>query len=81
MLEAIALGDAWSYQHSDSAMGHLLEMQPALGICPPMLLREGSPTAIGARVIMDFRKASGNGRLGVTTWPQVLPATCGSLCR
>jgi uroporphyrinogen decarboxylase len=32
VLEAMAPGDARRYQHSDSAMGHLLEEQRALGI-------------------------------------------------
>ncbi|HOU13221.1 MAG TPA: uroporphyrinogen decarboxylase family protein [Anaerolineae bacterium] len=32
VLEAMAPGDARRYQHSDSAMGHLLEMQYELGI-------------------------------------------------
>lgn len=32
VLDAMAPGDALRYQHSDSAMGHLLEMQYALGI-------------------------------------------------
>jgi uroporphyrinogen decarboxylase len=32
VLNAMAPGDARRYQHSDSAMGHLLEMQYALGI-------------------------------------------------
>ena len=32
VLEAMAPGNARRYQHSDSAMGHLLEMQYALGI-------------------------------------------------
>ncbi len=32
VLEAMAPGDARRYQHSDSAMGHLLDMQYALGI-------------------------------------------------
>ena len=81
------------YQHSDSAMSHLLDMQYDLGIrevnygptvdaglirqkmpdalingqMPPMLLRDGSPQEIRARIIADFRKAGGNGRLNVTT--------------
>gem|GEM_PF-259349 len=81
------------YQHSDSAMGHLLDMQYALGIrevnygptvdaglirekmpdalingqMPPMLLRNGTPAQIRARVIEDFRKAGGSGRLNITT--------------
>ena len=32
VLAAMAPGDAWRYQHSDSAMGHLLDFQYALGI-------------------------------------------------
>jgi len=86
-------GDARRYQHSDSAMGHLLDMQYALGIrdvnygptvdaglirekmpdalingqMPPMLLRNGAPEEIRERVIEDFHKAGGNGRLNVTT--------------
>jgi uroporphyrinogen decarboxylase len=93
VLAALAPGDARRYQHSDSAMGHLLDMQYALGIrevnygptvdaglirqqmpdalingqMPPMLLRNGSPEEIRQRVIADFRKAGGNGRLNVTT--------------
>jgi uroporphyrinogen decarboxylase len=86
-------GDARRYQHSDSAMGHLLDMQYALGIhdvnygptvdaglirekmpdalingqMPPMLLRNGAPEEIRKRVIEDFHKAGGSGRLNVTT--------------
>lgn len=93
VLAALAPGDARRYQHSDSAMGHLLDMQYALGIrevnygptvdaalirarmpdalihgqVPPLLLRNGSPEAIRARVSADFRKAGGDGRLNVTT--------------
>jgi len=37
------------------------------GQMPPMLLRDGSPEEIRARVIADCRKAGGNGRLNVTT--------------
>jgi uroporphyrinogen decarboxylase len=33
VLNALAPGDARRYQHSDSSMGHLLEMQVELGIC------------------------------------------------
>ena len=32
VLDDLAPGDAWRYQHSDSAMGHLLDQQLALGI-------------------------------------------------
>jgi len=93
VLDALAPGAARRYQHSDSAMGHLLDMQYALGIrdvnygptvdaglirekmpdalingqMPPLLLRNGSPKQIRARVIEDFHKAGGNGRLNVTT--------------
>jgi uroporphyrinogen decarboxylase len=93
VLGALAPGDARRYQHSDSAMGHLLEQQYALGIrdvnygptvdaalirgqmpdaiingqVPPMLLRNGSPEAIRARVVEDFAKAGGTGLLNVTT--------------
>ncbi len=93
VLAAFAPGDARRYQHSDSAMGHLLELQYALGIrdvnygptvdaalireqmpdaiingqMPPMLLRNGSPEAIRARVVEDFAKAGGTGLLNVTT--------------
>ncbi len=93
VLNAMAPGNARRYQHSDSAMGHLLDMQRELGInsvnygptvdaglirekmpdavingqMPPMLLRNGSPEEIRQRVIEDFRKAGGNGRLNVTT--------------
>ncbi|OQA45598.1 MAG: Uroporphyrinogen decarboxylase (URO-D) [Chloroflexi bacterium ADurb.Bin325] len=93
VLAALAPGDARRYQHSDSAMGHLLEQQYALGIrdvnygptvdaafireqmpdalingqMPPMLLRNGSPEEIRARVVEDFDKAGGNGLLNVTT--------------
>ncbi len=93
VLNAMAPGNARRYQHSDSAMGHLLDMQHELGInsvnygptvdaglirekmpdaiingqMPPMLLRNGSPEEIRQRVIEDFRKAGGNGRLNVTT--------------
>ena len=93
VLQAMAPGDARRYQHSDSAMGHLLDMQYELGIrevnygptvdaglirqkmpdalihgqMPPLLLRNGSPEEIRARLIDDFRKAGGNGRLNLTT--------------
>jgi len=94
VLNALAPGEgARRYQHSDSAMGHLLDMQYDLGIrevnygptvdaglirqkmpdalingqAPPMLLRDGCPEEIRARVIADFRKAGANGRLNVTT--------------
>jgi uroporphyrinogen decarboxylase len=93
VLADMAPGDARRYQHSDSAMGHLLDMQYELGIrevnygptvdaglirekmpdalifgqIPPMLLRNGSPEQIRERVIEDFRKAGGDGRLNVTT--------------
>ncbi len=93
VLAALAPGTARRYQHSDSAMGHLLDQQYALGIravnygptvdaglirekmpdafilgqLPPMLLREGSPEAIRARVIADFHKAGATGGLEVTT--------------
>ncbi|MDD5349688.1 MAG: uroporphyrinogen decarboxylase family protein [Chthoniobacteraceae bacterium] len=32
VMDAFAPGDAWRYQHSDSAMGHLLDAQRELGI-------------------------------------------------
>jgi len=93
VLAAFAPGDARRYQHSDSAMGHLLELQYALGIrdvnygptvdaalirekmpdaiingqMPPMLLRNGSPDDIRARVVEDFVKAGAIGLLNVTT--------------
>ncbi len=93
VLEAMAPGDARRYQHSDSAMGHLLDIQYELGIravnygpevdagliretmpeayihgqMPPLLLRNGSPEEIEARVISDFRKAGQTGGLDVTT--------------
>lgn len=81
------------YQHSDSAMAHLIPQQYELGIravnygptvdaglirekmpdawicgqLPPMLLRNGAPEEIRARVIEDFRKAGATGGLEVTT--------------
>jgi uroporphyrinogen decarboxylase len=81
------------YQHSDSAMGHLLDYQRELGInsvnygptvdaalirgkmpdavinghMPPLLLRNGSPDEIRARLVSDFRKAGATGGLIVTT--------------
>ncbi|MGC9520730.1 MAG: uroporphyrinogen decarboxylase family protein [Anaerolineae bacterium] len=93
VLEAMAPGDARRYQHSDSAMGHLMDIQYELGIravnygpevdaglirktmpeayihgqMPPLLLRNGSPEEIKARVISDFQKAGQTGGLDVTT--------------
>ena len=93
VLAAMAPGGARRYQHSDSAMGHLLDQQRELGInsvnygpsidaalirakmpdavinghTPPLLLRNGSPEAIRARVIGDFEKAGATGGLIVTT--------------
>ena len=97
VLNALAPEIESRYQHSDSAMGHLLDDQYELGIravnygpevdvadireampearidghMPPFLLRNGSPQEIEKRVIEDFRKAGGTGRLNITT--------CGSL--
>jgi uroporphyrinogen decarboxylase len=93
VLEHLAPGDAYRYQHSDSAVGHLLDLQYELGIravnygpevdaalirqklpeawihgqMPPFLLRNGSPEHIRQRILADFRKAGGNGRLTLTT--------------
>ncbi len=94
VLEQMAPGEnAYRYQHSDSAMGHLLEQQAELGInavnygptvdcglirekmpaayihgqTPPMLVRDGSPEAIRARIGADFRKAGAGGGLNMTT--------------
>ncbi len=93
LLNAMAPGASRRYQHSDSAMGHLLDAQRALGInsvnygptvdaalirdklpgavinghTPPLLLRNGSPEEIRARVISDFEKAGPTGGLIVTT--------------
>ena len=93
VLEAMAPGDAVRYQHSDSAMGHLIPQQLALGInevnygptvdaglireqmpnvwirgqVPPLLVRNGSPEEIQARIISDFAKAGGTGGLEITT--------------
>ncbi len=93
VLNALAPGDAYRYQHSDSSMGHLLDFQRELGInsvnygpdvdaglirqkmpeayingqLPPMLLRNGSPEEIRARVISDFEKAGAGGGLNVAT--------------
>ncbi len=84
---------ATRYQHSDSAMGHLLDQQYALGIravnygpevdpglirhsmpdayirgqLPPMVLRNGSPEEIRAKVSYDFRSAGASGGLLITT--------------
>ncbi len=92
VLNAMAPGGARRYQHSDSAMGHLLDDQRALGInsvnygpevdvalirakmpdaiinghTPPLLLRNGSPEEIEARVVSDFHKAGATGGLIVT---------------
>lgn len=93
VLDEFAPGDARRYQHSDSAMGHLLEAQRELGInvvnygpeldaafirekmpdavilghIPPLLLRNGSPEDIRARVLADFEAVGGDGRLVITT--------------
>jgi len=93
VLDAMAPLGARRYQHSDSAMGHLLDEQRALGInsvnygptvdaglirekmpdalingqTPPLLVREGTPDEIKARVIADFEKAGATGGLIVTT--------------
>ncbi len=81
------------YQHSDSAMGHLLDYQRELGInsvnygpqvdaalirekmpqaiinghMPPLLLRNGTPDEVRARIVSDFQKAGATGGLIVTT--------------
>ncbi len=93
VLEAMAPGDAVRYQHSDSAMGHLIPQQRALGInevnygptvdaglireqmpdvwirgqVPPFLVRNGSPDAIQAHIVDDYRKAGASGGLEITT--------------
>jgi uroporphyrinogen decarboxylase len=94
VLKALAPGETtYRYQHSDSAMGHLLDFQRELGInsvnygptvdaalirekmpgamingqTPPMLVRNGAPEEIEARVISDFQKAGAGGGLNVTT--------------
>jgi len=93
VLAAMAPLGSRRYQHSDSAMGHLLDYQRELGInsvnygpqvdaalirekmpqaiinghMPPMLLRNGSPDEIRARVVSDFQKAGATGGLIVTT--------------
>lgn len=93
VMDAMAPPPAIRYQHSDSAMGHILDMQYELGIrvvnygptvdaglirekmpdayihgqLPPMLLRNGSPEEIKARVIYDFEKAGQNGGLMIAT--------------
>jgi len=93
VLAAMAPPGSRRYQHSDSAMGHLLDEQRELGInsvnygpevdaaliraklpeaiinghTPPLLLRNGSPEEIKARVISDFEKAGATGGLIVTT--------------
>ena len=93
VLNAMAPRGARRYQHSDSAMGHLLDEQHALGInsvnygptvdaalirakmpdaiingqTPPLLLRNGLPDEIEARVVSDFQKAGATGGLIVTT--------------
>ena len=54
VLAALAPGDVVRYQHSDSAMGHLIEMQYALGInevnygptVDPGMIREKMPDAM-----------------------------------
>jgi uroporphyrinogen decarboxylase len=93
VLDEFAPPGSRRYQHSDSAMAHLLEDQRGLGIndcnygptvdaglirqklpeaiiqgqLPPMLLRNGSPETIRARVRSDFAKAGSSGRLFITT--------------
>jgi uroporphyrinogen decarboxylase len=93
VLSELAPPPANRNQHSDSAMGHLMPLQYALGIrdvnygptvdaglirekmpeawirgqLPPMLLRDGAPDEIRARVVEDFRKAGASGGLEVTT--------------
>jgi uroporphyrinogen decarboxylase len=93
VLNAMAPPGSRRYQHSDSAMGHLLDYQRELGInsvnygpevdaslirekmpdaiinghTPPLLLRNGSPDEIQARVVSDFQKAGATGGLIVTT--------------
>jgi uroporphyrinogen decarboxylase len=93
VLNTFAPADANRHQHSDSAMGHLLDQQRRLGInsvnygptvdaalirsrlpaawihgqLPPMLLRDGSPEEIQARIIVDFEKAGASGGLNITT--------------
>ena len=101
VLDAMAPRGARRYQHSDSAMGHLLDQQRELGIdsvnygptvdaalirskmpaavinghVPPLLLRNGSPEEIEARVISDFEKAGATGGLIVTTAGSVAAGT------
>jgi hypothetical protein len=82
VLNALAPGRALRYQHSDSSMGHLMEMQYELGMrsinygpdmalinghLPPFLLRNDSPEAIRERIVADFEKAGASGGLNVTT--------------
>lgn len=94
VLSAMAPGDQITrYQHSDSAMGHLIDYQRELGInsvnygpdvdvalirarmpdalingqVPPMLVRNGTPQEIEARIISDFQKAGAGGGLNITT--------------
>jgi uroporphyrinogen decarboxylase len=93
VLNAMAPLGSRRYQHSDSAMGHLLDYQRELGInsvnygpevdtalirekmpeaiinghMPPLLLRNGSPDEIRARIVSDFQKAGATGGLIVTT--------------
>jgi uroporphyrinogen decarboxylase len=101
VLAAFAPLPARRYQHSDSAMGHLLDEQRALGInavnygptvdtglireklpgamihgqLPPMLLRNGTPQEIQARLRQDFAKAGAGGGLEVTTAGSVAGGT------
>jgi uroporphyrinogen decarboxylase len=94
VLTALAPGaETYRYQHSDSAMGHLLDFQRELGInsvnygpdidpayirekmpnalingqIPPMLVRNGSPAEIQAKIISDFQRAGAGGGLNITT--------------
>jgi uroporphyrinogen decarboxylase len=89
------------YQHSDSAMGHLLDDQRELGInsvnygptvdaalirgkmpdaiinghMPPLMLRNGSPDEIRARLVSDFQKAGATGGLIISTAGSIAAGT------
>jgi len=68
VLDAMAPGDAHRYQHSDSAMGHLLEMQAELGIravnygptVDAGLIREKMPQAFIAGQMPPFLLRNGS---------------------
>jgi uroporphyrinogen decarboxylase len=68
VLNAMAPGDARRYQHSDSAMGHLLEMQYELGIrvvnygptVDAGLIREKMPDAVIDGQVPPFLLRDGN---------------------